>query len=161
VNALEDHFFRYTTLSRILRYLSKISYYILWQTEADIIPCAASATPPQNNKKYTSPTEPPITTFSTPFKDKRASECCKLIHEMTTKNNSDLNYEYLIILDERSCQDQTALVVVGPDHPDEEPLSFRVLFENVNEVIMAMVAKGLSEDFKELADGTEDDVLRF
>lgn len=79
---------------------------------------------------------------------------------MTTKNKSDLNYEYLVILDERSSKDQTALVVNSFD-PDIEPISLRAAFEIVNIIMLAMVSKGTMREYKEIADGKPDGVLRF
>jgi len=112
------------------------------------------------DEKYTEPTQPPVDTFTTPFVKKSASECSKLIREMTGKNKSDLNYEYLVILDERSSKDQTALVVNSFD-PDVEPISLRAAFEIVNIIMLAMVSKGTMREYKEIADGKPDGVLRF
>lgn len=79
---------------------------------------------------------------------------------MTARNKSDLNYEYLVILDERSSEDQTALVVNSYD-ADDEPLSFRAVFEVVNVILLSMIAKGMMREYKEIADGKPDGVLRF
>lgn len=83
-----------------------------------------------------------------------------MIYDLVEKTESDINYEYLVILDERSSKDESALVVVNRKR-EEEPMTFRAAFDVVNVVVMAMFGKGLSRDYKESADGAEDGILRF
>ena len=62
------------------------------------------------DERYVEPTSPPTGSLSPPFKGKDARECCKLVREMAQQTKSDISYEYLVILDERSSEDSTALL---------------------------------------------------
>ena len=114
-----------------------------------------------SDRKYVEPTHPPVDLFSSPFNGKDASQCCRLVRETTQQNQSDLNYEYLVILDKRSSEDSTALVVVSFDE-EKKIQSVRAVYEVVNVILLSMSAGvGAMSEYQEIAAREPDGVFRF
>jgi hypothetical protein len=111
------------------------------------------------DETYVDPTLPPTGSLSPPFKGKDAKECCKLFREMTQRTNSDINYEYLV-MDKRSTEDSTALLVVSIEKGNEIQ-SVRAVFEVVNLILLSMIAGiGSISENRKIIDAQPDGVFR-
>ena len=77
------------------------------------------------DESYTSPTVPPVETSvsSTPFHDKTLDQCCEAIKKLSEQDGADIDYRWLLVLDQQSLQDSTVLVVrnIEVDEDDFEP----------------------------------------
>ncbi|KAK5692191.1 hypothetical protein LTR17_025482, partial [Elasticomyces elasticus] len=66
------------------------------------------------SEKYSSeswPGESTTNISSSPFQNKSPHECAVLLRKLWQETGSDINFEYFVILDERSLEDNTVLMV--------------------------------------------------
>ncbi|KAK5692279.1 hypothetical protein LTR17_025408, partial [Elasticomyces elasticus] len=66
------------------------------------------------SEKYSSeswPGESTTSISSSPFQNKSPHECAVLLRRLWQETGSDINFEYFVILDERSLEDDTVLMV--------------------------------------------------
>lgn len=66
----------------------------------------------RDHHRYDRATQIPVTESPTDiFHDMGVQECARAVHSFVKSTKSDINYEYLAILDERSVTDSTVLLV--------------------------------------------------
>nr|OQO21670.1 hypothetical protein B0A51_10544 [Rachicladosporium sp. CCFEE 5018] len=132
-------------------------------------------------EKYEDPSSPgeTVATTSSPFQDQDPHACASLLRRSRQETGSDLNFEYFIILDSRSLEDDTVLMVeaIRADEDDDagdaaagsdsDPQALRVLtlraeMSLVNARFLYYTVEGtMREDIEELEqEGSEDVLLR-
>ncbi|SMR47999.1 unnamed protein product [Zymoseptoria tritici ST99CH_3D1] len=116
------------------------------------------------DETYTEISSPPVSDFDPPFAGQTAKECWQTLSAMTSRTKSDLDAELFVILDERSSQDDSALIVLvlqddGKSDPKIETV--RVDLKLVSDILPTWAVKG--DDMPDLqaeAERTDDGVCR-
>ncbi|KJX93262.1 hypothetical protein TI39_contig4347g00001 [Zymoseptoria brevis] len=112
------------------------------------------------NETYTKISSPLVSSFDPPFEGQSVKECWQTLSAMTTRTKSDLDTEMFAILDERSSQDDSALLVLSLEgEPEIETV--RVDLRNVSSILATWNSKGdnMTELWAE-AEQAEDGVCR-
>lgn len=106
-----------------------------------------------------------ITSPDSPFKNKTPAECQRLLFQLRQETDSDIDYTSFVIMDERSLQDDTVLLVLADDGEavgDDGICSIRVSFEIAQWRLSGYMIGDLDpgEDKWTAEERTEDGVLR-
>lgn len=115
------------------------------------------------DEDYDEPSERPVTEASSsdsPFKGKTTQECYRLLMQLR-EDEADIDYGLFVIMDERSTQDDTVLIVGEPPDDESEPRSLRATFEVVQTALHCYRAGTSSvEENQDEAEAEEDGVYR-
>jgi hypothetical protein len=102
-----------------------------------------------------------------PFLNKSPEECFKLLHKLREDTESEIATDLFVIVDERSAQDDTVLLVVagGNDAISEtegwEMKTLRVTFQASGQaMVLYMTGHSSMDEDRELAEREEDGVYR-
>lgn len=98
-------------------------------------------------------------TSQCPFEGKQPRECYRLLLQLRTETDSDVDFASFVVLDERSTKDDTVLLV-SVDEETEEMRSVRVAFEIAHWLLLGLMDDPLDEDLIRKADEAEDGGLR-
>lgn len=111
---------------------------------------------------YDGPSEVPIIVSSnpdSPFINKTPEECSQLLLQLCENTESEMIPHYFIIMDERSTQDDTVLLVCADE--DEPVHTVRATFEvSADEVTLYLTGHGSAEEDAERALQEHDNVFR-
>lgn len=115
-------------------------------------------------KSYTEEMEPgdnEPTSGSSPFIGKTPYECAQLLKQLRRDTDSDIDFTSFIIMDDRTLQDSTILIVEQPGEADGGASnSVRATFELASNLLVYLSGKSSAYEERELAETTEDGVLR-
>ncbi|PSK53874.1 GTP-binding protein rho4 [Elsinoe australis] len=101
------------------------------------------------------------TSSTSPFKGKSPYECSQLLKQLRRDTGSDIDYNSFIIMDERTLRDNTILIVEEPEEADGGASnSVRATFELASNLLLYLSGKSSAYEQRELAETTEDGVLR-
>ncbi|PPJ50653.1 hypothetical protein CBER1_05265 [Cercospora berteroae] len=105
-----------------------------------------------------------VGTSQAPFKDKTAQECLELLRKLRIENESDIRCSLFIVMDERTLQDETVLLVQAPFLGEEGEIKtvraeFQVAYSQLMCYEMAYESDNIEAD-QAAAQATEDGVLR-
>lgn len=95
--------------------------------------------------QYTEPSQPPTQDFDVPFANQAAKACWQTLYAMVERTRSDLDTESFAIMDERSIQDESALLVLAlqcEDGEDVQVETVRVDLRLVSLILTKWMAKG-------------------
>ena len=119
-----------------------------------------SVTKTYNDKLEIGMSRPSSTT--SPFKGKTPQDCYQLLRQLCTETESDIDYTSFVIMDDRSIEDDTVLLVSAPREDWQgEILSVRAAFEVAYHRFLGYDMGYMSiEEDQALAEEAHDGVLR-
>ncbi|KAF2207644.1 hypothetical protein CERZMDRAFT_102130 [Cercospora zeae-maydis SCOH1-5] len=108
--------------------------------------------------------EPGTRTTQAPFKDKTYQECLEMLRKLRIENESDIRCSLFVVMDERSLEDDTVVLVQAPFMGEEGEIKsvraeFQVAYSQLMTYEMAYEGEDIEAD-QAAAQATEDGVLR-
>ncbi|KAF2163421.1 hypothetical protein M409DRAFT_57330 [Zasmidium cellare ATCC 36951] len=79
--------------------------------------------------KYEDPTEPPCHVSSFPFEQKTPAQCRDLLRQHVQEQDSDIEPDLFVMIDQRTLEDSTVLVLDGDSDGDSQLRSLRVYMQ--------------------------------